>query len=145
MLIDFHEFQNLSLSQFHAISAAAASTVKRFHAISDEATRFATKQHESNCAFGNKLLGARSLDEVVAAHADLLKNAYENFVADAQKLSSLYSELTKEVLNVGVQETARKAPATISTPESSATASATPAPTKKRERIAGNAPSDGEQ
>ncbi len=76
--------------------------------------RFANKQYDCICELRNKQLGAPGMNEVIAVHSDFAKTAYKNFVAQAGKLNAPYSELTKEVLKAGIQETARPTYETVS-------------------------------
>jgi len=44
-----------------------------------------------------QLTQVKSLDQAVELHTQYAKTAYETFVAEANKISDLYKELTKEV------------------------------------------------
>ena len=41
-------------------------------------------------------MGAKSLDKAMEVQTDYLKSSYEDFVAEATKLSELYTDLAKE-------------------------------------------------
>jgi hypothetical protein len=77
--------------------------VKAFGAVSAKAQEIATEVadyskkafEESNAAF-EKLLGVKSLDKAIEVQTDYAKSAYESFIAQANKLSSLYADLAKE-------------------------------------------------
>jgi hypothetical protein len=96
MLIDLQEMRNLGMNQFDAVSEAAASTAKRLQAISQEATAFSKKQYEDTYALGDKLLNARGLDEIMGLQSDFAKSSYENFFAEAAKMSALCSQFARE-------------------------------------------------
>jgi hypothetical protein len=151
MLIDLQEMRNLGMNQFDAVSEAAASTAKRLQAISEEATAFSKKQYEDTYALGGKLLNARGLDEIVGLQSDYAKSAYENFFAEAAKMSALCTQLAREALKpageafkpagdafkpAGVQFSEQK-PAPVSAQGAPVVTPAKITPPQKKERAAG--------
>ncbi len=99
MLINSQEIKTLGLSQFDAITAAATSTAKGLLAITTEATGYSKKSVENGFALGEKLLGARKLDEIVQLQSDFAKAAYDDFVAGAAKISNIYVDLAKDAFS----------------------------------------------
>jgi hypothetical protein len=51
---------------------------------------------ESNSAFVEKLLGAKSCDTAIQIQSEYWKTSYASFVAQATKIGELYSNLAKE-------------------------------------------------
>jgi len=47
-------------------------------------------------SFVEKLVGARSLDKAVAIQSEFAQHAFQNLVADTQKIYGLYGELAKQ-------------------------------------------------
>jgi hypothetical protein len=47
-------------------------------------------------SFAEKLIGARSLDKAVAIQSEFAQHAFQNLVADTQKIYGLYGELAKQ-------------------------------------------------
>jgi hypothetical protein len=47
-------------------------------------------------SFVEKLIGARSLDKAIAIQSEFAQHAFQNFVADTQKIYGLYGELAKQ-------------------------------------------------
>ena len=99
MLINSQEIKTLGLSQVDAITAAATSTAKGLLAITTEATGYSKKSVENGFALGEKLLGARKLDEIVQLQSDFAKAAYDDFIAGAAKISNIYVDLAKDAFS----------------------------------------------
>ena len=57
---------------------------------------YAKKQFEETKSLAEKLSGVKSLDKALEAQSDYARSAYETFVADAQKIAGLYSDLAKQ-------------------------------------------------
>jgi hypothetical protein len=136
MFIDFHDIRNLGMNQFDAVSEATASTAKRLQAISDEATAYSKKQYESTYALGGRLLNAKGFNEILELQSDYAKTSYENFVAEATKLSALYSEFAKQAFKPARTEFAepsREQPSPLAT----GFVATKSAPVQKKERVEG--------
>ena len=58
---------------------------------------FAKISFEQGKTYVEQLAQVKSLDKAVELHTQYAKMAYETFVAEANKISDLYKELTKEV------------------------------------------------
>ena len=58
---------------------------------------FAKTSFEQGKTYVEQLAQVKSLDKAVELHNQYAKTAYETFVAEANKISDLYKELTKEV------------------------------------------------
>ncbi len=96
MSSNFDEFQKFGKEQLEAASSVAASLAKGFQTIAAETTDYSKKSIESNSAFVEKLLGAKSLDNAIQIQSEYAKSAYEGFVAQATKIGELYTNLAKE-------------------------------------------------
>src|ERR1700680_1261658 len=57
---------------------------------------YARKSFEETGSFIEKLSGVRSLDKAIEVQAEFAKQAYETFVAESQKIASLYGALAKQ-------------------------------------------------
>jgi hypothetical protein len=62
---------------------------------------YTQKSVQQNSSFVEKLMGARSFDKAVEVQADYAKQAYENFVAESQKICGLYSRLAGQAFKRG--------------------------------------------
>lgn len=96
MSSNFDEIQKFGKEQLEAASSVAASLAKGFQTIAAETTDYSKKSIESNSAYVEKLLGAKSLDNAIQIQSEYAKSAYEGFVAQATKIGELYTILAKE-------------------------------------------------
>ncbi len=126
MTSNFDEFQKFGKEQLEAASTAAASLAKAFQTIAAETTDYSKKSIESNSAYVEKLLGAKSLDNAIEIQSEYAKSAYEGFVAQATKLGELYTHLAKEAFKP-VETVLAKVQAVVASPQPSI---ASPKPTK---------------
>ena len=58
---------------------------------------YAKTSFEQGKTYVEQLAHVKSLDQAVELHSQYAKTAYETFVAEANKISDLYKEFTKEV------------------------------------------------
>ncbi len=93
---NFEEFQKYGKEQLEAATSVASTLAKGFQTIAAETTDYSKKSLESNSAFVEKLLGAKSLDNAIQIQSEYAKSAYEGFVAQATKIGELYTNLAKE-------------------------------------------------
>ncbi len=96
MTSNFDEIQKFGKEQLEAASSVAASLAKGFQTIAAETTDYSKKSIESNSAYVEKLLGAKSLDNAIQIQSEYAKVAYEGFVAQTTKIGELYASLAKE-------------------------------------------------
>jgi phasin family protein len=69
---------------------------KGAQAIVAEMVDYSKKSAEGSAAAWEKLLGAKSPEKAMEVQTEYFKSAYEGFVAEATKLSEMYSDLAKE-------------------------------------------------
>ena len=93
---DFEDIQKYGKEHFDAAAAATTSFVKTFQAIATETADYSKKAIETNSAFTEKLLGAKSYDSAVQIQSEYLKASYMCFVTQAAKMGELFSSLAKE-------------------------------------------------
>ncbi len=58
---------------------------------------YTKKSFQETGSFVEKLMGVRSLDQAIEAQAEFARRAYENFVAESQKICELYSQFAKQI------------------------------------------------
>jgi phasin family protein len=90
------EIQQQGKEQLDAAVAAASSFHKGVQAIAVAFGDYTRKSVEDGNAFTEKLAGAKSLDQAVAAQTEYAKTAYETFVNESQKIGDLYADLAKQ-------------------------------------------------
>jgi hypothetical protein len=59
---------------------------------------YTRKSFQEGASFIDKLMGVRSLDKAIEIQTDFARQAYENFVAESQKICELYSQLASQIL-----------------------------------------------
>jgi hypothetical protein len=96
MAQQFEEIQKYGKEQFDAATAATTTFTKTLQAIATETADYSKKSFESSSAFVEKLLGAKSYESAIQIQTDYWKGSYAAFVAEATKLSEMYSSLAKE-------------------------------------------------
>lgn len=96
MAHEYEDIQKYGKEQFDAAAAATTSFTKTLQAIATETADYSKKSFENNTAFLEKLLGAKSYESAIQLQTDYWKSSYASFVAEATKLSELYSNLAKE-------------------------------------------------
>lgn len=82
------------------ISDAAISSTKTLaasvQAIATAHVDYAKKAMEHNSEFISHLTSVKEPAKVMELHSEYMKNAYEAFVAEAKKISELYTDLFKQ-------------------------------------------------
>ena len=72
---------------------------------------YAKKSFEDTKSYVETLSGVKSLDKVLEVQSEYAKSAYEPFVADAQKIAGLYTDLAKQTFKPLESIAAKFAPA----------------------------------
>ncbi len=121
MTNNFDEFQKFGKEQLEAASTAAASFAKGLQTIAAETTDYSKMSFETNSAYVEKLLGAKSLDAAIQTQSEYAKSAYEGFVSQATKIGELYTNLAKEAFKP-VESLIAKAQAAAVSPKDQAAA-----------------------
>lgn len=83
------ELVNNTLKSYAAVS-------KGLQTIATEAADYSKKAFETNSAMFEEFLSARSFEKALELQSSHAKRAYEEFVAEASKMSELYADLAKE-------------------------------------------------
>jgi hypothetical protein len=122
MISNLDECQKFGKEQLDTASSVAASLAKGLQTIAAETTDYSKKSFESNSAYVEKLLSAKSLDEAIQIQSEHAKSAYEGFLAQATKLGELYTILAKQAFKpmesalAKVQTVAVPNPTVVATP-----------------------------
>lgn len=90
------DFQQQGKEQLDAAVASARTVANGFQAIAAAYGDYSKKSFEDTKSYVEKLSGVKSLDKVLEVQNEYAKTAYETFVAEAQKIGQLYSDLAKE-------------------------------------------------
>ena len=90
------DIQNYGKEHFEQVANTAATVQNSLQAIATAYGDYGKKSFEDTKAFVEKLSGVKSLDKVMEAQTEFARSAYETFVADSQKIASLYGDLAKQ-------------------------------------------------
>ncbi len=95
---NFEEFQKFSKDQLEAFTTASSTFSKGLQDIAAESTDYSKKAFAASSAMFEKLLGARSVESAIQIQTEYAKQAYEGFVAQATKVSELYTKVASDAL-----------------------------------------------
>jgi phasin family protein len=90
------EMQKLSKDSMDMAMNSFGAWSKSAQAIATEMADYTKKSVEGSAAAWEKLLGAKTLEKAMEVQSEYVKSSYEDFVAEATKLSELYAGLAKE-------------------------------------------------
>ena len=90
------DFQSYGKEHFETCVASATSVQHGLQAIASAYGDYTKKSFEDTKAFAEKLSGVKSLDKAIEVQTEYAKSAYETFVAESQKIATLYSDLAKQ-------------------------------------------------
>jgi hypothetical protein len=96
MVKNFEELQKFGKDNVEAAQKSFDAVSKSVQAIAAEVADYSKKSFEDSFQTFEKLLGVKSLDKVIEVQQAYLKDAYEGFVAEANKIGGLYVDLAKE-------------------------------------------------
>ena len=90
------EMQKLGKDSMDLMLTSFGAWTKNAQALAAEVADYSRKSYSESAAAWEKFLGAKSLEKAMEVQSDYFKSAYEDFVAQATKLSELYADLAKE-------------------------------------------------
>jgi hypothetical protein len=96
MVKNFDDLQQVGKENVEVTLKSMGALSKGTQAIAVEVADYSKKVFEDGTAALEKLFGVKSFDKAVEVQTEYAKTAYEGFVARANKLSELYTELAKE-------------------------------------------------
>jgi hypothetical protein len=96
MVKNFEELQKLGKDGFEAATKSFDAVTKASQAIATEIADYSKKSFEDSTQVFEKLIGAKSVENAIEVQQTYLKDAYEGFVSEANKLGTLYADLAKE-------------------------------------------------
>ena len=92
------DFQKFSKDQLEAFTSASATLSKGLQDIAAESTDYSKKAFAAGTAMYEKLLGARSVESAIQIQTEFAKQAYESYLAQATKVSELYTRVASDAL-----------------------------------------------
>jgi len=88
-------------SPSEATASAGENLPVNMQTIANAYSDYTRQSVQESRRFVEKLMGARSFDKAVEVQADYAKQAYENFVAESQKICGLYGQLAGQAFKRG--------------------------------------------
>jgi len=96
MVKNFEDLQTVGKENVDATLKSFGALSKSGQAIAVELADYSKKAFQDGSTALEKLFGVKSLDKAIEVQTEYAKTAYEGFVAEATKLSTLYTDLAKE-------------------------------------------------
>ena len=72
-----------------------SDVTKGFQAIAAEAAEYSKKSFQDGVAHFETLAGVKSFEAAFELQSSFVKSSYENFIAEATKMSEMYADLAK--------------------------------------------------
>jgi len=94
----FDDFQKFSRDQLEAFTTASTTWSKGWQDIAVQSTDYSKNAFAASSAMFEKLLGARSVESAIQIQTEFAKQAYDGFVAQATRVSELYSRVASDAL-----------------------------------------------
>jgi hypothetical protein len=95
-MIKLEDFQQYGQEQFASAVATAAEMGSNAQAIASVVGDYAKKSMEDGNAMVTELATVTSLQKALEIQNDYAKIAYENFMAEGQKIGGLYADIAKQ-------------------------------------------------
>ena len=95
-MMKIEDIQQYSKEHLDTVVASAATVQNGIQAIASAYGDYTKKSFEDTKSFVEKLSGVKSLDKAIEAQSEYAKSAYETFVAESQKIATLYTDLAKQ-------------------------------------------------
>jgi phasin family protein len=98
MMVKVEDIQNYGKEHLETVAASASNLQSGVQAIATAYGEYAKKSFEDTKSFVEKLSGVKSLDKALEAQTEFARSSYEAFVAEAQKIAGLYTDLAKQTV-----------------------------------------------
>src|SRR3984957_16160958 len=98
MTATLEDFQKFSKDQLEAFTAASTTFSKGLQEIAAESSDYSKKSFAAGSAMYEKLLGVRSVESAIQIQTEFVKQAFEGFVAQATKVSELYTRVASDAM-----------------------------------------------
>src|SRR4051795_9094117 len=110
-MIKVEDIQQYGKEHLETVVASATTVQSGLQAIATAYGDYTKKSFEDGKSFVEKLAGVKSLDKAIEVQTEYAKSAYETFVAESQKIASLYADLAKQTFKPLEGVVAKFAPA----------------------------------
>jgi hypothetical protein len=89
------DFQKLSKDNYDAVLRSYGEVNKGLQVITARLTEYSKQAFEDATRTFEKLVGAKSLEQAFEIQAEYAKKAYDNWVAEASKISEMYASVAR--------------------------------------------------
>jgi phasin family protein len=110
-MVKVEDIQQYGKEHLETVVASATTLQNGFQAIASAYGDYSKKSFEDTKSMVEKLSGVKSLDKAIEVQSEFAKSAYETFVAESQKIASLYADLAKQTFKPFEGLVAKFAPA----------------------------------
>ncbi|MBP1849931.1 phasin family protein [Rhizobium halophytocola] len=94
-MFNFEEANKQSKEVMDTALKNYSEVAKAFQAIAAEASEYSKKSFQDMTSYMEALTGVKSIEAAVELQQGYVKSSYEGFIAEATKLSEMYSDLAK--------------------------------------------------
>ena len=95
-MVKVEDIQNYGKEHLESVAASATNLQSGVQAIATAYGDYAKKSFDETKSYVEKLSGVKSLDKALEAQTEFARSSYETFVAETQKIASLYTDLAKQ-------------------------------------------------
>lgn len=96
MMKNFDDFQKIGQTNMDAAMKFYGEWNKGWQAIAAEMSDYTKRSFEEGTATFEKLMSAKSLEQAVEIQSSYAKRAYDSYMQQMSKLSSMYVDLAKD-------------------------------------------------
>jgi len=93
---EFETFQKIGQQNADVALKSFGAFSKGFQAIATEIADYSKKSFEDSKAAAEKVAASKSVDTVIEAQTDFVRNSYEGYVSELNKIGELYLGAAKE-------------------------------------------------
>jgi len=95
-MVKIEDIQQYGKEHLETVVASATTLQNGFQAIASDYGDYTKKSFEDTKSLVEKLSGVKSLDKAIEVQTEFAKSTYETYVAEAQKIAGLYTDLAKQ-------------------------------------------------
>jgi phasin family protein len=96
MMQQFEAIQKVGKENVDAALKSFGAASKGLQTIAVESSDYTKKSFDQGTAMVEKLVAVKTIDKAIELQSDFAKSAYEGFVAQATKISELYTAMAKD-------------------------------------------------
>ena len=104
------DFQKMGKDNYDAIVRSYGELNKGFQAITARMTGYSKRAFEDATRTFEQLVGVKSLEQAIEIQSQYAKRSYDNWVAEASKLSEMCAEMARDSYRPVEQAVSKKLP-----------------------------------